>query len=186
MKLLPANSIITKRMCPSDAEAMAEIWSADHLHMVIPNDLRLEKEHSADFVSRMLWRCEFAWSVRLRNNPGRTIGFSFLYNWNKKHKEVYLSGFLVPGYEQKSLLVKTLEGSIEIAKQVLKARILCYTVARTNTACIEALQSIGFKPRSESGGEVILCRTADWQPRPGTSTTRYIYKPGLPVKRVAV
>lgn len=139
------NSIVLKKLSIEDAQVFDDIYARPELSGKINyDDEHGEDEDAHQFTKRMLWLCKFIYTMRFKDDPNEVVGSCVLYNWNKKRKEIYFGGSLMPRYWGNGLMSLAFNQMMEMAKYCLGAERIKIALAKDNTKGIKMAEKLGL------------------------------------------
>ncbi len=156
MTALSSNAILLRKLSIEDAQVFDNIYTRPELSGKINDDTQHTHDDDAEgFTRRMLWLCKFIYTLRLKDKPSEVVGSCVLYNWNKKRKEIYFGGSLLPQYWGKGMMSVAIGHMVEMAKYCLGAEKLNIALKKNNANGIRMAEKLGFT-RSETNNDLFI------------------------------
>lgn len=160
---MKAEPIIIKKLTIEDSEIFNNVYARPELFRKI-NDDRSVNENAEDFAKRMLWLCKYIYTIRLKRDPLKVIGACVLYNWNKKKKEIFFGGSILPEYWGKGIMPNAFNQMMEMAKYCLGASYIKITINKDNQPAKRMVEKLGFFNAVENKNLITYSRPIDLPP----------------------
>jgi len=172
MDNLKAEPIILHKLTMEDAVIFDNTYARPELFWKINNSEEIGEESAEDFTKRMLWLCKYVYTIRLRSIPNEVIGSCVLYNWNKRKKEIFFGGSLLPEHWGKGIMPAAFNQMIEMAKYCLGAAFIKISILQSNQPATRMVEKLGFFNSMKDGELITYTRPVDLPP----STAKLIQK----------
>jgi len=144
MDSLKVAPIVLRKLTFEDAVIFDNVYARPELFWKININEEPGNETAEDFTKRMLWLCKYIYTVRLKSDPEKVIGCCVLYNWNKRKKEIYFGGSLLPEYWGKGIMPNAFNQMIEMAKYCLGATFIKICINESNQPATRMVEKLGF------------------------------------------
>lgn len=161
MDNLKAEPIIIRKLSQTDSEIFNNIYTRPDLFWKINVDDNLADESAEAFTKKMLWMCKYICTIRLKHDPSKVLGSCVLYNWNKRTKEIYFGGALVPEYWGMGIMPNAFNQMVEMAKYCIGATSIKITISDDNKPAIRMVEKLGFFNAFKNHGLVTYTRPID-------------------------
>jgi len=172
MDKIKATPILLHKLTIDDAAIFDNTYARPELYWKINSDEFDQNEDAVEFTKRMLWLCKYIYTIRLRTEPSQVIGSCVLYSWNKRTKEIFFGGTLLPEYWGKGIMPNVFNQMTEMAKYCLGAAFIKIRISKDNDRAKRMVEKLGFFNAVETDGLVTYTRPVDLPP----STARLINK----------
>lgn len=144
MDSLKVAPIVLRKLTIEDAVVFDNVYARPDLFWKININEEPANETAEEFTKRMLWLCKYIYTIRLKGDPEKVIGSCVLYNWNKKKKEIYFGGSLLPEYWGKGIMPSAFNQMMEMAKYCLGAAFIKICITETNQPATRMVEKLGF------------------------------------------
>lgn len=172
MDNLKTQPISLQKLTIDDAVIFDNTYARPELFWKININDEIGNESAEDFTKRMLWLCKYVYTIRLKSNPHEVIGSCVLYNWNKKKKEIFFGGSLLPEYWGKGIMPSAFNQMLEMAKYCLGAAFIKICIHQDNQPATRMVKKLGFFNALKEDGLITYTRPIDLPP----STAKLIQK----------
>jgi len=172
MDNLKVDPIILQKLTIEDAVVFDNTYARPELFWKININDVIDNESAEDFTKRMLWLCKYVYTIRLRSDPTKVIGSCVLYNWNKKKKEIFFGGSLLPEFWGKGIMPSAFNQMVEMAKYCLGASFIKICIQINNQPATRMVEKLGFFNASKEDDLITYTRPVDLPP----STAKLIQK----------
>ncbi|MEH6308419.1 GNAT family N-acetyltransferase [Olivibacter sp. CPCC 100613] len=172
MDTLKVEPIVLRKLTIEDAEIFDNIYTRPDLFWKININDEIGNETAEEFTKRMLWLCKYIYTIRLRNEPEKVIGCCVLYNWNKKKKDIFFGGSLLPEYWGKGIMPTAFNQMVEMAKYCLGASFIKICINEDNQPATRMVEKLGFFNALKEADFVTYTRPIDIP----ASTAKLIHK----------
>lgn len=171
MKNLKKEEIFLRKLTIGEAEVFNDIHSRPALSGKIDHDNYIKEDNALEFTKRMLWLCQFIYTIRLKTSKKEVVGSCVLYNWDKENKSIYFGGSLIPAYWGYGFMSAAFSQLMEMAKYYLGARIVKINVKKENEQARKMVEKLGFSIEEQLEESLLFSRPIDFEPSEGKLTT---------------
>jgi [ribosomal protein S5]-alanine N-acetyltransferase len=153
---LSNKKLLLKRLSIKDADSFYAIYADPLVTQHYDQAVFLPDETPQLFTKRIISVCEGIWTIRLKDDPGLTIGDVALHHYNEEENSIQIGGSLLPSYWVQDIMKDAFALLIDLAKKELLVTSITAITNSNNLKAIRFAEKLGFIKVSSDDNEVHL------------------------------